>query len=766
MNRHTLVAAGLTALILSACSNDGDDGPLATNPGSNPDGNPGGTLADSRRLRVLDDSEAFYDELRGALIAQRTENRYYLEGDVDFAESDDAAVPESAPVAAPADSADSSGASAGDQAVSGGDNPPDVTGTNVQEVGVDEQDRVKTSSDGQHLYVLQSGYNGFGGPVDTGVGAPEVDPVFPGEDDVISEPADTSFPAPASNGTRLRILELDIETPQANPVRDIDIDLGGRQADGMYLYETDNEQSLLLSSTGYGYWQNWSEPQAFSGADAILTRIDVTDANTASITGNFRIDGQIVSSRRIGKHLFFASRYYPTIPGVDPWSMTLEEWEDTVNRADLSTVLPQYTNNGSQTVTALVDPSECFVARKPENTTWYTPDIITLGVIDLDSMALTDSECYLGATETLYASPDAVYLATTQWDYSNVPAEGPAPEPTIIDGGFQDPRVDTDIHQFDIESGQLSYRGSGLVRGHLGWNELRKPFRMSAKDGNLRVATFSATQREDVSPILVSVLQPGANGTLTRIAELPNEARPAHIGKPGEQLYASRFLGDRAYLVTFRQTDPLYVIDLSNPADPVLAGELEIAGYSDYLQPIGETHLLGIGKDAVPASNGRGDGRGALAQGVKLSLFDVSDPTTPFEVQSVLVGQRGTEATALYNHRAITVQRATDEHPTRVAFGIDVAGNPAPGASPTGEAAFEYYPWSYTGLHGFDVRGGDDAGITRAGVIRVEESNGGYYGPYDRDDRSVLVNDSLFYIHGDRVWSSLWTDMANPVGPR
>ena len=749
--RQTWISAAVSALILTACSSDSG----TSNPGDNGT-DPSGA---SGRLKQIDDSEAFFGALRDALIAQS--NAYNYGGTPGLGPTTDLPVAEpSAPEVPPAATDD-----LGSQAEGSGERN-EVTSTNVQEVGVDEQDRVKLSGDGDHLFILHSAYN-FDYPIDVPV-------PLPAEEPIPDAPA-SSIIAPQSYTTNLRIMSLDAETPDASEENSLAIDLQGRYADGFYLYETASASSAILTSSGGGYWLNWAEPTAFGGLDSLITRVDVTNPTAAAVDGTFSIDGQIISSRRIGKHLIFASRYYPAIPGDRPWLQSPEQWRATVESTDLAQLLPQYSKDGSATVTPLVDPAGCFVADKSSNNDYYSPDIITLGVIDLDTMSLTDSECYLGATETLYASTDAIFLATTQYDYSNGPV---TVDGTLVDvdiGTFPadiawfDPRTSTDIHQFDInDGGQLAYAGSGSVRGHLGWNQLRKPFRMSEKDGYLRVATFNDRQGNAHSPIIVSVLQADGRGNLTTVSELPNADQPAHIGKPGEQLYASRFLGDRAYLVTFRQTDPLYIIDLSNPASPSIAGELEIAGYSDYLQPIGRDYLLGIGKDAVAAPNGRGDGRGALVQGVKLSLFDVSDPQNPSEVQSVLVGQRGTDANALYNHRAITIQAATDSHPTRVSFGITVHGRPSPTSSPSPQNASTYYNWTHSGLHGFDVTVGDGASIIPRGALIVESAaNGGNaYGPRYGDDRSVMVNDSLFYVYGRDVYAAIWDDLANPSAAR
>lgn len=748
--QQTCVAAAISALILTACSPDSG---TVVGPGLDPGGP--GTSDVSSRLKPFDNSDEFYGALRDALIAQS--QNYYPGGLVPVLDvAVDAAAPPTAPEANDIASSPVEESSASNE----------VTSTNVQELGVDEQDRVKLSGDGNRLYVLHSAYPDiytWDGPVPLVVDLPIEEPVG----DALS----TSILAPQNHTTTLRVMSLDSETPDASELSSVSVDLQGRYADGFYLYETEGATSALLTSSGGGYWLNWDESTAFAGLDSLITRVDLTDPASASVDGTFRIDGQIISSRRIGKHLFFVSRYYPTIPGDQPWLQNPDQWRDAVNSTDIAALLPQYTNDESATLTPLVDPAGCFVAAKAEGSSYYSPDIITLGVIDLDTMALTDSECYLGATETLYASTEAVYLATTQYDYSTGPVAEDGTQIDVETGAFPtdliwyDPRVNTDIHQFDInDGGQLAYAGSGSVRGHLGWNELRKPFRMSEKDGFLRVATFNERQGTDQSPIIVSVLQADGNGSLDKISELPNADQPQHIGKPGEQLYASRFLGDRAFLVTFRQTDPLYIIDFADPAAPYVAGELEIAGYSDYLHPISQDFLLGIGKDAVAAPDGRGDGRGALVQGLKLSLFDVSNPAQPSEVQSVLVGQRGTDANALYNHRAITVQAATENHPTRVSFGINVFGRPMPDVSPSPENAGTYYNWTYSGLHGFDVTVGDGAAITPRGALIVESaSNDEYrYGPRYGDDRSVMVNDSLFYIYGRDVFAAAWDDLANP----
>lgn len=767
LTKYTWVAMAVSAVILAACGSE-------TSP---PDMDGPGSGDITRRLKTLDSSDNFYTALREGLLAQGGQ----YGGGVDFA-TDDLVVPATADTNDGGDAALSS--TSGGEGSTEGNN--EVTSTNVQEQGVDEQDWVKVSADGELLYVLNSTYPNVYPAVGPGIvdegdaNVPDqVGVVEPGEVDAggtdeadvggaDEDIATTSVFAPQSVETTLRILQLDADSPDATPLNDLDIPLQGRSADGFYLYENGGARTAIVTSTGGGYWSYWGEPTAFAGLDSVIAKVDISDPDNASVSGSFKLDGQIISSRRIGKHLFFASRYYPALPGEQPWTQSEEDWQQLVDNTDLTTLLPQYSNDDSGETNSLIDPASCFVT-DANNDYVYSPDVITLGVIDLDTLQLTDSECYLGGSETLYASPNAVFLATTQYDYSAGPVLDTG-ELVDIDNDFPvddlwyDPRVDTDIHQFDIDNGQLVYAGTGTVEGHLGWNLLRKPFRMSEKDGYLRVATFNDRQGSDQSPILLTVLRADGQGNLAQVSRLPNEQEPGFIGKPGEQLYASRFLGDRAYLVTFRQTDPLYIVDLSNPAAPRVEGELEIRGYSDYLHPVSENYLLGIGKDAV-AVDGRGDGRGALVQGVKLSLFDVSNPAAPSEVQSVLLGERGTDSQALSDHRAITVQAATEEHPMRVSFGVNVAGTAFPETVNSGGDANSYRSWTYTGLHGFDIKVGDDAGIIPRGSIVVETAGQGGYPSYNQD-RSVMVNDSIFYVHGNLVYAAPWADLATPTPAR
>ncbi len=250
-----------------------------------------------------------------------------------------------------------------------------------------------------------------------------------------------------------------------------------------------------------------------------------------------------------------------------------------------------------------------------------TPDPVTTESATTEP-ATTDPETTRPATTEPAATTPDTTPDIREPEPTSPPTTEPEPEPTDTTApksleDYSSPP--TFIHQFSLDAGTgATYIASGAVEGRL-----LNQFAMSEHNGDLRVATTNDNWDRfgDQSESTVYVLRP--NGT-----DLQQISSIGGLGK-GERIYAVRFLGDVGYVVTFRQIDPLYVLDLSDPTHPVLDGELKIPGYSAYLHPVGEGLLLGVGQDATL------EGR---TQGTKLSLFDVSDPTNPREISSLPIG--------------------------------------------------------------------------------------------------------------------------------
>ncbi|MBS3150107.1 beta-propeller domain-containing protein, partial [Candidatus Woesearchaeota archaeon] len=189
----------------------------------------------------------------------------------------------------------------------------------------------------------------------------------------------------------------------------------------------------------------------------------------------------------------------------------------------------------------------------------------------------------------------------------------------------------TIIHKFNLDDGNIKYLGKMNAPG-----TVLNQFSMDEFDGNFRIATtinkwdnFGKNKSKNNIYIF--------NEDLKLIGSLEDLA-------PGETIYSARFMGKRGYLVTFKKVDPFFVIDL---------GKLKIPGFSDYLHPYDENHIIGIGKEAVEAKQGDF----AWYQGMKLAIFDVSDVNNPVELHKITIGDRGTDSEALHEHKAFLFDR-------------------------------------------------------------------------------------------------------------
>jgi len=285
---------------------------------------------------------------------------------------------------------------------------------------------------------------------------------------------------------------------------------------------------------------------------------------------------------------------------------------------------------------------------------------------------------------------------------------------------------------------------------------------MSEKDDNLRVVTFD--QNRVGSPVTLNILAESSDATLRTLSTLPNDDRPEPIGKPGENLYASRFIGDRAYLVTFRVTDPLYVLDVGNPHDPFIVGELELPGYSDYLHPVNDGLLIGLGKDAIPATtNGWGDGRGAWYQGVKLALFDVSNPSEPQVADSRIIGKRGTESPALYQPHSFAYLPKSDNANARIAFPLVLHNETLQSTSPNA-----WSDWTANIMATIEVDERAEKFVDVSDWVFESREAGHRYSPVSlEDDRAIIGSDGgLYAIHNGSLFYGLWGEDSPSVNSR
>ena len=283
-------------------------------------------------------------------------------------------------------------------------------------------------------------------------------------------------------------------------------------------------------------------------------------------------------------------------------------------------------------------------------------------------------------------------------------------------------RRKTVIHKIGIDDGEIDYKERGEVPGYL-----LNQFSMDESGKYFRVATTmqSWIRGKSIQYNNVYVLDEDMNivGKLEDIA-------------PDESIYSTRFIGGRLYMVTFRRIDPFFVIDLSNPTNPEVLGELKIPGYSDYLHPYDENHIIGLGKETADNQWG-----GTSIKGVKLALFDVSDVSNPVMVDKYEIGTSGTDSEALREHKAFLFSKSNNllVIPIR-----EIKGD-------------RYYDANYymrrvwQGAYVFTVT---DEGISLRGKIthnEWDEPYGYYYGSPMAVRRSLYMDDVLYTISAAKI---------------
>ncbi len=303
---------------------------------------------------------------------------------------------------------------------------------------------------------------------------------------------------------------------------------------------------------------------------------------------------------------------------------------------------------------------------------------------------------------------------------------------------------------------QLSVEAQGGVPG----NTINQ-YAMDEYNGNLRIATnlwqntggsvvFGGGQSSQINNVYV------LNQNLSIVGKLEGLAQ-------GENLHSVRFMGDKCYLVTFIRTDPLFVIDLSQPTNPKVLGELKIPGYSDFLQPYDETHLIGIGKDAVDATGQNF----AWYQGLKLSLFDVSDVNNPVQLANYTIGDRGTDSPALTDPKALLFDKSKNllVIPVDLAI-VDNSTLQQYGQSP----ASAYGTMVWQGAYVFSLT--ENGGFTLKGTIthlnsallnsqgQLTNSNDYYNSQNQWITRSLYIGNTLYTISNAEVKLNSLTDMT------
>jgi uncharacterized secreted protein with C-terminal beta-propeller domain len=415
---------------------------------------------------------------------------------------------------------------------------------------------------------------------------------------------------------------------------------------------------------------------------------DIHDRSDPVLIKDLALTGSYFSSRMIGDYIYFVA------------SKPAYTVDDTI-------FLPEILVNERATT---ISPTEIGYFNGTEQYYQYTT------FVAMNIQNTTEAPTYLttllGGTSNMFVSQENAYV-TFQEGYW---------------GG------NTTIYRIRMQANNMIVEASGKIPG-----QERNQYSMDEYGNYFRMQT--STWSDGVSQTNVYVL----DMNLTVVGKLENLA-------PGENFHSARFMGDRCYLVTFKKTDPLFVIDLSNATNPRVLGELKIPGYSDYLHPYDETHLIGVGKNTVAAE----EGDFAWYQGIKVSLFDVSNVTNPIQDATYVIGDRGSDTPVLTDPKAFLFDRSRNllSIPVLVAK-IDESKYPSP------VPPYAYGDAVWQGAYVFDISLYHN--LVLEGRITHLDNDTNIYEQGYWIKRSIYIED-VFYTVSDRMIKMNRLEDMNQIG--
>ncbi len=330
---------------------------------------------------------------------------------------------------------------------------------------------------------------------------------------------------------------------------------------------------------------------------------DITDKSAPKLKYSTTQDGHYIDSRAIGNMLYVITNYY------------IYRYDD---------IIPECNDDRIE--------AECIYIPDHINSSAFT--VITAFDVSSDKNEFKSSLSILGGASTIYSGKENLYFFKHSFDNKTVSG--------LISN------LNTSIYRIALNNGNLILDGSGCVPG-----TAKDQFNIDESGDILRIATnMQLYERNEQNEIISYLSEKTVNRVFCLDKDLKIIGQSEDIGIT-EQIKSVRYIGDIAYVVTFRQTDPLYAIDLSNPESPKTLSELKIDGFSTYMHPFGSNYMIGIGYDADP-ENGR-------TTGLKITVFDISNPNNIFDISSYVlnwdhnIGESYYDSESTYNHKALLI---------------------------------------------------------------------------------------------------------------
>ena len=443
------------------------------------------------------------------------------------------------------------------------------------------------------------------------------------------------------------------------------------------LYENNSKSNVLVESM-----------YPISNQMTVAKIYKTENKEKPELTREIKIEGNYLSSRMIGDDVYFIANKYM-------YSHLFRENE--IEEMDEEYFKPKYTDTVLGNTEKCIDYSDICYFPESEDTSY-----LNIAGFNINNNEPANIETYLGAGEDIYCSENNLYITKVKYEYKD----------SKWYGYYNNYDVNTYIYRFKLEDSKVTYEAAGSVPGMV-----LNQFSMDEKDGYFRIATTDSdnwNNETDRNNLYV------LNEKLETVGKIEGLAK-------GEKIYSVRFMGNRAYMVTFVETDPLFVIDLSEATNPVVLGELKIPGYSKYLHPYDENHIIGFGENTRINEYG-----GVVTNGMKMALFDVTNPTNPKELYSVDIGEKGTYSEILNNHKALLFSKEKNI----IAFPVSISE----------EVGSYRTKLKFQGaiVYGLDI----EKGFTLKGTIAHMQVQDGYRN-YDYEkavERIIYIEDNLYTL--------------------
>jgi len=624
-----------------------------------------------------------YEELKTFLeTASSLPNNYWFRGGEPMLESGDFSAQVTTPEPAPSVPVEPSQTA-----------DSDYSKTNIQVEGVDEADIVKT--DGEYIYIVS------GGNITIVKAYP------PEEARVVSRISlDGGITGIFINGDKLAVFETEYgiyPLYESGVVYD-----SGSSSEEVNEPTVDDEPSSVPEP------QNGSTPDdeprvpepteptepivepaipiVYEPPTTSIKVYDISNKENPVLTRNFSVDGNYFSARMIEDYVYVVTTQYTFFIETDVF-------------------LPRvHSDNETEVI-----PADDIYYYNFSDTSYSFTTIIALNIQN-DAQEPTHETILLGSTSTIYVSQNNIYLTFPDYTWQ------------------ENETMKTTIQRIKIEKESITFAAQGEVPGYVlnqfSMDEHNGYFRIATTTNNFNWRTFA---EEATSKNNVYVLDMNLNvvGKLEDLA-------------PGEQIYSARFMGDRCYVVTFRNIDPLFVIDLTDPTAPKVLGQLKVTGYSGYLHPYDENHIIGIGKETEYEAKEDF----SWYQGVKISLFDVSDVSNPVELAKYEIGDRGTNSPVLDDHKALLF----DKEKNLLVIPVLVAEmDPTQYDGEPPSWAHDEYVWQ--GAYIFDIS--LDGLELRGRITHMEDTDllklGYYFGSDYSVQRTLYIDNVLYTISRMKV---------------